>query len=1065
MNRYFIAAMMALLTMPMFAQDVLEPELPIIEPPTIFVPPSRLKDLKPIELTGYETSVRVTGFVCQTEITMTFYNPNHIQLAGDLVFPLPEGVTVSGYALDIEGAMVDAVAVTKEKARVTLEKEMRRGADPGIVERQRGNQFKTRIFPLPVQGTRTVKIKYVTTATFDVECVAARASGRGYASEKAGVEDSHSHLRTNSVGKGVAIYRQPVRLAKPVKNFSMTVDVIRPVEKPTLVAGDLGELNFGTWSDGLRAEVKKENFQTDKDIVLEIPLVDAQTVRVEKSEDGFAYFAIATSLKPEAQETKENAVPQNVAVYWDCSGSRSVTGRAGEQTKELAFLTSWLKANHIESVRLIPVRNTIEADEIQTVKTDELVAKISALPGDGATNLSVIESVAKEDELALLFTDGFANWGDQTNLKVPGRLFAFSSGISVDATYLKRVTAANGGKYINLETLTTDNAVKAFDLALTKSDSTVQVEASDAQAYPSQLDKNSPAAVQFICGRTDKASAVVELKSTDLRFEIKVDDTTVKGETLRTMYAQTLLAELELSPKENQTAIEDLGKTFGLTTSETSLIVLESLEQYLEHGIEPPKSQPKLREAYLAEMQYQNQQKEKSLKEKKEERYSYLSRIWKERTEWYNKKFEPSAWSKLKKFAQRSFGGNAPADGRALEEADAVPEVMEERVVPQMNAAPAPAYTPPLADDEDGAVVEEAEVEEADEAFGDAEEEAADNAVVGAGGGAFSGAAQQAEKNRKSVSMEIKQWQPDSPYLKIMSASDDPYSAYLAIRGEYDRSPSFYLECAEFFKAKGDLVKATRVLSNLAEMDLEAPQVLRVLGYRLLQYDNPVESVPVFEVVLKMRPEEPQSYRDLAIALTRRAEVSADTAKDDYSRALELYQTLIWGRDYENWDGRFGDVELFALEESNAMLEAAKKAGVTEIPLTEEFIRPVDVDIRIVMTWSADNTDIDLHVIEPSGEKVFYGHKLSVAGGMISRDFTGGYGPEEYMIHKAPKGTYKIQAHYYASHAVELLGAVTVQADVYTNFGRPNQKRQSLTFPLKDDGKDVYDIGEITFEK
>ncbi|MBQ6615511.1 MAG: DUF2135 domain-containing protein [Thermoguttaceae bacterium] len=1029
MNRFFIAAMMALLTMPMFAQDVIEPDFPVIEPPTIFVPPSRLKDLKPVELTGYETSVRVMGFVCQTEITMTFYNPNRIQLAGDLVFPLPEGVTVSGYALDIEGEMVDAVAVTKEKARVTLEKEMRRGADPGIVERQRGNQFKTRIFPLPVQGTRTVKIQYVTTATFDVE-------------------------------KGAAVYRQPVRLAKPVKNFSMTVDVIRPVEKPTLVSGDLGELEFGTWSDGLRAEVKKENFQTDKDVVLEIPLADAQTVRVEKSEDGFTYFAIAASLKSETQDaSEEKAAVKNVAVYWDCSGSRSQTGRAGEQTKELAFLAAWLKANNIESVRLVPVRNTIEANEIQTVKTDELIPRITTLPGDGATNLSAIASVAKEDELALLFTDGFATWGDQTNLKVPGRLFAFSSGTSTDATYLKRITAANGGKYINLETLTTANAVTAFDLALTQADSTVQVEASDAQAYPSQLDKNAPATVQFICGRTDKANAVVELKSTDLRFEIKVDDKTVKGETLRTMYAQTLLAELELSPKENQTAIEDLGKTFGLTTSETSLIVLESLEQYLEHGIEPPKSQPKLREAYLTEMQYQNQQKETSLKEKKEARQAYLSKIWKDRTEWYNKKFEPSAWSKLKKFAQRSFGGNAvPADG-ALD-ADAVPEVLEERVVPQMNAAPAPAMVP----DEDGAVVEEAEVEEADEAFDDVTEEAAENSAL-LYRRVSPGAGEAASDDDKSVSMEIKQWQPDSPYLKIMSASDDPYSAYLAIRGEYDRSPSFYLECAEFFKSKGDLVKAVRVLSNLAEMDLEAPQVLRVLGYRLLQYDNPVESVPVFEVVLKQRPEEPQSYRDLAIALTRRAEISADTAKDDYSRALDMYQTLIWGRDYENWDGRFGDVELFALEESNAMLEAAKKAGVTEIPLDKEFIRPVDVDVRIVMTWSADNTDIDLWVIEPSGEKVFYGHKLSAAGGMISRDFTGGYGPEEYMIHNAPKGKYKIKAHYYASRAVELLGAVTVQADVYTNYGRPNQKRQSLTFPLKEDGKDVYDIGEITFEK
>ena len=44
------------------------------------------------------------------------------------------------------------------------------------------------------------------------------------------------------------------------------------------------------------------------------------------------------------------------------------------------------------------------------------------------------------------------------------------------------------------------------------------------------------------------------------------------------------------------------------------------------------------------------------------------------------------------------------------------------------------------------------------------------------------------------------------------------------------------------------------------------------------------------------------------------------------------------------------------------------------------------------MTWDADLTDMDLHVIEPSGEEAYYSHNRTRIGGMVSRDFTAGYG-------------------------------------------------------------------------
>ena len=122
----------------------------------------------------------------------------------------------------------------------------------------------------------------------------------------------------------------------------------------------------------------------------------------------------------------------------------------------------------------------------------------------------------------------------------------------------------------------------------------------------------------------------------------------------------------------------------------------------------------------------------------------------------------------------------------------------------------------------------------------------------------------------------------------------------------------------------------------------------------------------------------------------------------------------------------------------------------------------LDVDVRIVMTWSADNTDIDLWVTEPSGEKAYYEHNRTTIGGLVSCDFTQGYGPEEYLVRRAAHGMYKIDANYFGSQATRLLGPVTVQVDVLTNYGRPNEQRKSLTLRLKE-AQETVRIGEIEF--
>ena len=81
----------------------------------------------------------------------------------------------------------------------------------------------------------------------------------------------------------------------------------------------------------------------------------------------------------------------------------------------------------------------------------------------------------------------------------------------------------------------------------------------------------------------------------------------------------------------------------------------------------------------------------------------------------------------------------------------------------------------------------------------------------------------------------------------------------------------------------------------------------------------------------------------------------------------------------------------------------------------------------------------------------------------MSRDMTQGYGPEEFMIKRAFIGDYHIEANYYGNSQQNLAGATTVQATVYTNWGRPHQKKQEITLRLKD-SKEVVKVGSISFE-
>ena len=117
--------------------------------------------------------------------------------------------------------------------------------------------------------------------------------------------------------------------------------------------------------------------------------------------------------------------------------------------------------------------------------------------------------------------------------------------------------------------------------------------------------------------------------------------------------------------------------------------------------------------------------------------------------------------------------------------------------------------------------------------------------------------------------------------------------------------------------------------------------------------------------------------------------------------------------------------------------------------------------LRVVLSWDSDNTDLDLHLVTPDGEHVWYGNRSLANGAALDVDVTTGYGPEMIATPTPLKGQYLVYVNYYGggysydengeSSAQQIL--TTGQITVISEEGTVNEKQQSFLVPMRTPGE------------
>ncbi|OBW42028.1 Vault protein inter-alpha-trypsin [Chryseobacterium sp. MOF25P] len=918
----------------------------------------------PVILQEAKIDTKILGNLATTTATYTFYNPSNRILEGKLTFPLPEGVSVSGYALDINGKLRNAVPVPKERAKEVFESIERRNVDPGIIEKVEGNNFRTRIYPIPQKGSRTIQITY--------------------------------HQELKNVASDYQYFLSFAN-ATTIPKFNLRVWISETATVPKILENPDGSFAFQKQGNQWIAEISKTDFKPNESLKVTIPKnQNSSNVVLQKASGDKFYFAANVGLDFPVKEKQRS---QKIAIIWD----NSFSGSKRNRDKELQFLDAYFSDNKNVSVSFSLLNNTFEKDEefsITQGNWSELKNKILNLKYDGGTDFGALKEINGIEEY-LLFSDGISNFGDLT-MKFKKPLNSIASTPTSDFNLLKLLANQSGGNFINLNELDTQAALKTYKKLPVrflgfKENPNMQ------ELFPNIGSViNEPVNIFGITsGNAGKLTAVFSVGNE--KFEILVDFSKaqqLENWQIAQFWAQRKINELELNSTQNRQEIKNISEQFGVVSKNTSLIVLDDINDYVRYKITPPQE-------LLADYQkIVSQNKGRVL----EQRKNLLSKAFDKTRElktWWNTDFKPIEKKEYPRISNQSTP--VPQAQRNVQ--------IEEAVVVGYNSS-----------------AKAMEVSSSDEMVD----------IIAA------------KPKGKITLVDVESTEEYMKDFQNLQSVEVIYQKYLENRSKHEKQVSYYFDISKLLFKKGDKVLSLKVLSTLAELDLENEELYKTIYYLLKQRGHYDKELWITQKILEWRPFDAQSHRDYALALV-------DNKKPQ--EALNIYKSLLYQEFTDEISMRDNGIEEILIMEINNILKQNKNVDGSKID--DRLKADLPVDIRVVINWNKDNTDIDLWVTDPKGEDCSYQHKSTAIGGRISNDFTQGFGPEQFLLKKAVKGKYKIKTNFFGERQNILSGPTTVMAEVYLYYSDGRQERKIAVFQSQKENKKESDskilIGEFEF--
>lgn len=229
-----------------------------------------------LALVDQRVNVSISGRIARTEVEQTFYNDAAEVLEGTYRFPLPADASISGLSLLVGNTWMNAEMLEKERARSIFKQivDATIPRDPALLEWEKGNIFKMKIFPIPGRGERKIRLSYTQVLPAVGDTLRYRYPIAGASSGATGSQ---------------------------IENFAFNVAIEKSGLPPNAeLATPMARLERRELPDRVELSTARQNFRPVHDLGVDIPLTTSEQrlhTETHLDQDGQAYFMLA--MKPE----------------------------------------------------------------------------------------------------------------------------------------------------------------------------------------------------------------------------------------------------------------------------------------------------------------------------------------------------------------------------------------------------------------------------------------------------------------------------------------------------------------------------------------------------------------------------------------------------------------------------------------------------------------------------------------------------------------------------------------------------------------------------------------------
>jgi len=765
----------------------------------------------------------------------------------------------------------------------------------------------------------------------------------------------------------------------------------------------------GAANGSLEHGLSSQRAEARLDSALEIALSSVASPMLLSDDRGDAFFQI----NDRSDAATRGREARRVALLWD----RSLSRADDDLAKEIALVEAWLRATRPDAIELI-LFDSGGAERI-AISADALPARLRNVRYRGATSMKVLADLRLANlNACVLFSDGLVTIDRREDFDPACPLFTVSSARDADRFWLGALAERKGGEHVDLLAASSAEAVDRLTRAGAR---VVDVRAVNGERLDYALLDGGANGWRIVGAMPAQGGIVVHLAGIRdgivERVYARGAGSTAGHEAAASLWASRRIALLAAADDMDREALVAFSRRRSVASPSVSFIVLETAADYARAAIEPPPGFAKAQRLEYDRMRNEILAAEQAAKAG---RLQAVLAGWTELQDWWRRKHDPNVRIARSRSASP----------------EASPPPMISPSAPPPPPPPAPISSPPPPQEEAAMAAVDAD--------------ASNIVVTGSrndGENRSATTAQAVEEQGRRISIQTTPWTPDRPYLAAIERAapaqrDAVIDAQARIHGGI---PAFWLDLAQWQQRLGRRDAALQSLLSALDLPTRDSQTVSIVADRLLRYGELDRAIFLLERLAADEPDRPQPRRALALALAERARSGeADRRRADLGRAIVLLAEVVM----TPWDGAYDGIEMISLVEANRLIPEYRRLGGTEAMLDPRLVALLDVDLRVLIEWNSEASDVDLWVDEPSGERAVYNNPRTRVGGRLSNDMTAGFGPEEYLLRAAPDGTFTIRAHVYAPDRINPNGASIVSATIIRDYGRPTERRERIDLEL-----------------